>query len=120
MHLDAWKETHPDVVEEIQRSLYVDDVITGMNTVEETKQLMETMIDVFKDAQFTLHKWHSNATELETSSASDEQQQTFVKEQLGVKDDETKLLGLKWNKSQDTLKVSFPEVTAEKTKRGIL
>ena len=50
MHLDAWKETHPDVVEEIQRSLYVGDVITGMNTVEETKQLMETMIDVFKDA----------------------------------------------------------------------
>ena len=37
-----------------------------------------------------------------------------------VKDDETKLLGLKWNKSQDMLKVSFPEVTTEKTKRGIL
>ena len=120
MHLDAWKETHPDVVEEVQRSLYVDEIINGMNTVEETKQLMETMIDVFKDAQFTLHKWHSNATELETSSVSDEQQQTFAKEQLGAKDDKTKLLGLKWNKSQETLKVSFREITAEKTKRGFL
>ena len=120
MHLDAWKETHPEAVAEIQRSLYVDDVITGMNTVEETKKLMETTIGVFKDAQFILHKWHSNAAELEKSSASDEQQQTFAKEQLGVKDDETKLLGLKWNKSQDTLKVTFPEITAENTKRGIL
>ena len=120
MHLDAWKETYPDATEEIQRSLYIDDVNTGMNTVEETKKLMETTVDVFKDAQFPLHKWHSNATELETISTSDEQQQTFAKEQLVVKNDETKLLGLKRNESLDTLKVTFPDITAEKIKRGIL
>ena len=84
MHLDAWKETYPEAVAEIQRSLYVNDVITGMNTVVETKKLLETTFDAFKDAQFTLHKWHSNTAELETSSASDKQQQTFAKEQLGV------------------------------------
>ena len=30
------------------------------------------------------------------------------------------MLGLKWNKSQDTLKVTEAEITAEMTKRGIL
>ena len=81
---------------------------------------MKTTINIFKDAQFTLHKLHSNAAELEINIANDVQQQTFAKEQLGVKNNETKLLGLKWNKSLDTLKVTFPEIIAEKTKRGIL
>ena len=115
-HLDAWKETYPVEVEEIQRSLYVDDVITGMDTVEETRKFMKTAIDIIKDAQFTLHKWYSNAEKLEINIANDVKQQTFAMEQLGVKNNETKLLGLKWNNSQDTLKVIFPEITAEKTK----
>ena len=77
---------------------------------------METIINVFKDAKFTLHKWHSKAAELEINIASNVRQQTLPMEQMGVKNGETKLLGLKWNKSQDTLKVIFPEITAEKTK----
>ena len=81
---------------------------------------MKATINVFKDTQFTLHKWHSNAAELGINIANDVQQQTFAKGQLEVKNNEKKLLGLKWNKSQDTLKVTFPEITAEKTKKGIL
>ena len=30
------------------------------------------------------------------------------------------MLGLKWNKSQDPLKVTVAEITAETTKRGVL
>ena len=40
---------------------------------------------VFPDACFTLHKWHSNAPELEAdqSSAEDAEEATYAKQQLG-------------------------------------
>lgn len=111
------EETHPAEVQEIQRSLYFDDVITGMNTVNEAKAFMDTTIKVFKD---TLQKWYSNVPELEATTPAEEQQQTYAKDQLGVKDYETKLLGLKWNKLEDKVKLAFLENEAQKTKSGIL
>jgi hypothetical protein len=47
---------------------------------------------------------------------------TFAKQQLGAnpKENECKLLGLKWNKIEDTLQVDFPTVPAVLTKRGVL
>jgi len=47
-------------------------------------------------------------------------EQKFAKEQLGVKYDETRLLGLKWNKANDTLKVEFSDKGMDTTNRGIL
>lgn len=55
-----------------------------------------------------------------TSDASEEELETFAKEQLGVpRRGETTLLGLTWNKSNDTIQVKFPTEQAELTKRGI-
>ncbi|CAB4022405.1 Hypothetical predicted protein, partial [Paramuricea clavata] len=63
---------------------------------------------------------HSNAPELE-SDISDSSI-TFARQQLGAnpKENECKLLGLKWNKIEDTLQVDFPTVPAVLTKRGVL
>ena len=119
-HLNSMKEQHPAEVDEILRSLYVDDIITGMNTLDEVKHLKKSAVSIFGKAQFQLHKWHSNLKELETEDSCSEVEQTFAKEQLGVKDDETRLLGLKWNKASDTLRVEFSDKGAETTKRGIL
>ena len=38
-HLNSIKEKYPVEVEDIMRSLYVDDMITGMNTLDEVKHL---------------------------------------------------------------------------------
>ena len=86
------------------------------------KQLKSEAIEIFADATFTLHKWHSNVPALESNeSTKDEGEQSFAKEQLGVPaKGECKLLGLSWNKTADTLSVSFPVKPAELTKRGIL
>ena len=50
---------------------------------------------------------------------ADGSNQTYAKQQLGVKPNETKMLGMHWNKNKDVISVSVPEKT-DKTKRGIL
>ena len=42
------------------RSLYVDDIITGEDTVDQVHELKGTAMRVFKQAGFELHKWNSN------------------------------------------------------------
>jgi hypothetical protein len=54
----------------------------------------------------------------QVSELSDEQ--SYAKTQLMVKPKESKVLGLKWDKQSDTLKISFPSEEVPATKRGIL
>ena len=93
----------------------MDDLITGDTNVEKVKHLKETAIDIFQKADFD--KWHSNVPELESEiKPSNESDQSFGKQQLGVGNDETKLLGLQWNKAEDTIAVTFPECEKTPTK----
>ena len=48
--------------------LYVDDLISGGPTVNESRDLKCDAITIFADGEFPLHKWHSNEPELETKS----------------------------------------------------
>ena len=107
-HLNLARTEQPKQVEEIQRSLYVDDILSGGQTVEEVKELRK------------LHKWNSNVKSLEEEIPDQEASLSHAKEQLGVKSGETTLLGLKWNKEKDTIGVTFPENESTPTKRGIL
>ena len=153
MHLENLQEKYPEEVQEILRSLYVDDVLTGGSTKEEVHDLKKTIISVFGEAKFTLHKWNSNEPQLENedvpsvdnSSESQQErenvppvdnssrtqlecgnapfvdgQQSYAKHKLGVKEGESKMLGLLWDKTEDTLAVTFPEEPTDVTKRGIL
>ena len=69
-HLDQWKENYPEVVKEIDDNLYVDDLMMGGATVPETKEKKTIATEVFEDAEFTTHKWHSNESELEGDEAA--------------------------------------------------
>ena len=59
-HLGSWESRKPDVVPEIRRSLYVDNLISGSTTVAQAKELRDGATEVFADATFKLHKWNSN------------------------------------------------------------
>jgi hypothetical protein len=71
------------------------------------------------DAKFKLHKWNSNVPELEDNDEICDEQ-SFAKQQLQVKPSESKLLGLKWDKTTDTISVEFPARTPATTKRELL
>ena len=110
-HLENCRKAHPEILNEIEKSLYVDDLINGGPTVEAAKQVKETSTEVFAQGGFTLHKWHSNATELDAMSANQvsETQETYAKQQLGAPQrGKGALLGVPWDKEKDTIEVNFP------------
>ena len=121
-HLEAWEKRHPELIKEIRDGLYVDDLMTGGETVEITAEKKSITTEVFKDASFIIHKWHSNAPELEaTSDSACEEELTYAKQQLGgAKPFEGKLLGLPWDRDQDIISVILQITQTETTKRGVL
>ena len=111
---------NPAAFRDLEISPYVDDLITGAPTIPVAKQLTWEATEIFVDAKFELHKWHSNEPELETNSENYEP--TFAKQQLGstFTPGKGKLLGVPWDKSEDTLGVTFSNSPPELTKQGIL
>ena len=122
-HLDNWEERYPEIVKELREAIYVDDLMSGGTTVEETEQKKAAVVEVFEDATFSIHKWHSNAPELEPTNEvqTEPEEITYAKSKLGgVDQPEGKLLGLPWNRQQDTLSVTLTKPFGTTTKRGIL
>ena len=121
-HLDHWKSKAPEAVDALKKSLYVDDIISGGNTVQEAKQRKSEATDILGDATFSLHKWGSNVDELdgESEGKDDGEEQTAAKQQLGVKQTESKILGTSWNKTSDTFSVLTGSRCESSTKRSIL
>ena len=123
-NLDSWKDRYPTVVKELQDGLYVDDLMAGGVTVDETSKKKAKAMEVFEDATFSIHKWHYNAKELEgngeTPPESDDEG-TYVKQQLGGGDCiGGKLLGLPWDREKDTFSVDLNVVDDGTTKRDVL
>ena len=142
-HFDTWAQRYPEEAERLRRSFYVDDLLTGGQNVQQTKARKEIAQEIMSDATFKLHKWHSNCPELEEDSRQQEteiqstqlktreksanspaetEEQSYAKQQLQVKPSESKLLGVKWNKVEDTIAVQFPVVNTSSaiSKREVL
>ena len=121
-HLTNFRTVCPEIVSEIEKNLYVDDLISGGENEMKAEQLKTKATEIFADATFDLHKWHSNARELESyNTVEREETETFAKQQLGVSNgDQASILGLPWNKEADTIGVNFPSDKTESTKQGIL
>ena len=120
-HLDIWSHKQPEIVREIKKNLYADDLISVGTTVSKAREKKNAATEIFADAAFELHKWHSNVAELESTEADQAADQTFAKQQLGTSSSgESSLLGLKWDKLRDSLSVTVPTEKADNTKRGIL
>ena len=123
-HLESWSKRLPQSVAEILRSLYVDDLLSGGPTVTRANKLKADAVTIFSDGGFQLHKWHSNSPELEESCQEnvDLSEVTYAKQNLGTESSNcgTKLLGLEWDKTADTIAIAFPELDTKPTKRAIL
>ena len=101
-HLDTWILKQPEIVGEIKKNLYVDDLISGGTTVSKAREMKNAATEIFADAAFELHKWHSNVAELESTESDPTADQMFAKQQLGASTGgESSLLGLKWNKLRE-------------------
>ena len=127
-HLSKYESRpeYEEAVKEIREGIYVDNIHLGGETTDQTSSYKKKAVTIFKEGELCFHKWHSYAKELENSGNNDEFESTFAKESCGTKPRETKLLGVPWDKKDDTIAVSFPtsiretEKLTEPTKREVL
>ena len=69
-HLQRYKLVSPELVEEIERIKYEDDLISGGETTNQASEFKMTSTIIFVEATFELHKWHSNNRELEIETVT--------------------------------------------------
>ena len=78
-------------IQELKDSLYVDDWLSGANTVEEASKMLSEAQSVLSDACMDLSKWHTNSDFLINEHNQYFESETSV----------TKLLGMYWNSAED-------------------
>ncbi|GFS66519.1 integrase catalytic domain-containing protein [Trichonephila clavipes] len=95
----------------VMSDMYIDDVLTGAETLLEAKELKNQLINIFAKGCMVLHKWCGNNTEL-----------IEVSENYDFSDSsEIKVLGVYWNPTHDCfsfrIKINLHELN---TKRDVL
>ncbi|XP_065361855.1 uncharacterized protein LOC135955432 [Calliphora vicina] len=103
----------------VLRDFYVDDMISGGDSMEEVNQILEETTQLLKKGNFKIRKWCSNDPRI-LSKIKDEEKEKFLKFKDGT--DVTKTLGLIWEPNSDIFLFSFvPSVSSNKiTKRTVL
>ena len=64
-HLDKYGTSHPETVNKLTASLYVDDVISGAKDEEEAYQLYLESKSILREGGFNLRKFVTNAKSLQ-------------------------------------------------------
>ncbi|XP_026462660.1 uncharacterized protein LOC113365282, partial [Ctenocephalides felis] len=104
----------------LRNDCYVDDLITGSETLEQSVRLRDELIALFSKANMSLHKWAANDDKiLKFTSLENEHSEMF-----DITDDKSsvKALGLCWNRVSDSFEIRTNEIIIETklTKRKIL
>jgi len=81
----------------LANDLYVDDLLTGADSIRELRKLREEITEILDSAGFILAKWASSCTPNE--------RQVAESEVLIGEDADTKTLGLTWNPKQDSFRL---------------
>ncbi|XP_063837162.1 uncharacterized protein LOC135086306 [Ostrinia nubilalis] len=120
---------YPLAVDKVRENFYMDDMMSGCESVAEGIELYTQMKSLLNKAGFRLQKWASNDEELLKMIKSRENEQENGKEKEECKDGITikmdeviKFLGLTWERHSDHFryKVDLPELLPPITKRKII
>ena len=74
-------------------------------------------MEIFVDAAFEFHKWHSDLLELNSEVIEQNtKNQTFAKQQLGLTEGGSgTIIGLRWDKQRDIVSITVPSEKVEST-----
>ncbi|XP_045205909.2 uncharacterized protein LOC123558098 [Mercenaria mercenaria] len=108
-HLDCYEST---LATQLKQDIYMDNVVTGIDSIEEGRKLYETSKQMFNEANMNLREWASNSKQLSESIPLEDR----------TKGKEIKVLGLTWNTEKDTILVQQvkPSCVQGVTKRIVL
>ncbi|GFX38393.1 integrase catalytic domain-containing protein [Trichonephila clavipes] len=124
-HVEKYKHEFPDTVELLDRSFYVDDLISGGNEFEEALQTSRRAKNIVEAAGMDLRKWIANDANLMEQWKEENFNVHPVHETVSLGANGTKVTGLSWNTNEDYLttdtKSPLEFVSLDKnTKRFIL
>ena len=92
-HLKKYDSTDPTVTE-LEHNLYVDDWLSGCDTVEQSACHIRRANEIMSTASMHFAKWASNCAELATNTPVE------LNSKINV-DEDQKILGLKWDPRLD-------------------
>ncbi|XP_063831745.1 uncharacterized protein LOC135080954 [Ostrinia nubilalis] len=117
-------QTYPLASEKVLKDFYMDDLMTGCQTIDESLELYRQMNGLMKKGCFELQKWDSNSSDFR-QRIDESAKGTGEAIEIGTEKEGTelkKVLGLKWNKLTDEFEytVQLSELNLPVTKRKIL
>ena len=132
-HCNQFEKEHPKVVQLMNHSLYVDDLISGEENVESAYKLYQVAKKIMAKGGFNLRKWKSNSPQLrkliaeaENSSIKDDVVELDITSGKDTGEDRVgKLLGVLWDGDTDKFLFKVDELEKEVgqvsiTKRQVL
>ncbi|XP_024881163.1 uncharacterized protein LOC112460613 [Temnothorax curvispinosus] len=108
----------PEIAKIIREDFYVDDLLTGADSIEKARDIVHKVSQVLESAGFILRKWISNQPEIIKDIPPKNQNPNVLDFNSDV---QAKILGLGWQAYQDILVYTIKELPPPKvSKRQIL
>ncbi len=101
--------THTKAAAIVQQQFYVDDCLTGADSVDEAKQLYHQLRQLLKLAGMELRKWKSNSQEFLNSIPEELRESDLIITDPSLSG---KALGIHWDTQGDQLFVALPSVSS--------
>ena len=101
-HLRKYEANYPEIVPNLLKSFYVDDMLSGAETEEEGVKLANVSDTIMKEANMELHKWNTNTPKILDSCrglCAGQPRETCIK-----------ILGLTWNTNLDQFEFSMQTI----------
>ena len=100
---------YPLAAQTVERSFYVDDCLTGADTVQDVIELQRQLQELFHEGGFILRKWNaSEPTGLQHLSPNLKDSQSI--QLLQDTTEYTKTLGIEWNSSLDQFRLTVSKL----------
>ena len=99
---------YPQAVTAVEKSFYVDDGLTGADSIEEAIQLQKQLQELFSRGGFTLRKWNSSEA-MVLQHVEPELRDSQALQAIPDPDEYTKTLGILWNVHLDHFRLAVSE-----------
>ena len=63
-HVQKYHDRYPELVHSLDQSLYVDDLVTGADTIESGLSIYHAVKGLMSEGSFNLRKWNSSSPQL--------------------------------------------------------
>ena len=100
---------YPQAAKVVEDSFYVDDGLTGANSIQDAIELHKQLQELFTKGGFLLRKWNSSEPAVLDHIPGDLEELNPT-QQLPDPDQYTKTLGIEWNARQDHFRLTVAEL----------